>query len=529
MTIVSSLPLISIFLLLFDVLLIGFVRLVRPKFAFFWLLAALGALFAWPMVLFTRSLIPQTIQAFRWEPALLLPTSPNLLIDPISWPYAFALATLALAIILTDVARASEADWTAWASTLLLAALGLFAVQAGNPLTLLLAWTTFDLAEVLILLGHISQSKGRERVVVAFTTRLAGSILLIGTLVYGRWLGVEIDFAAMPPQTSLLLLLAAALRLGILPIHQPFLQEDRFRRNLRTMSRLATAASAFMLMTRIATAGRIEPFHLALLVFAGFAGLYSAYAWADARDEINGRAYWLLSLSLLVAAATVRGQPSAALAWGIAALLSGGLLFLYSARHRYLTALLILGLIGISILPYTPSWPGVDLYAAPFEPVLVLFIVIQVILMIGYLRHTFRQGPTLSGVERWVWLIYPWGLMLIVLAQIIIGWYIKLPSLTLANSWPGILVCSLVTLFAFLQRKLEAGPILATVIGRLNAVFSVIFAMNWFYQLLWRIYNTIGGFISLFTDVVEGEGGVLWALLFLVLLIVILSQIGAGI
>ncbi len=333
----------------------------------------------------------------------------------------------------------------------------------------------------------------------------------------------------MPAQASLLLLVAAALRLGVLPLHQAFLQEERFRRNLMTMSRLTIAASAFMLMTRIATAGSIEPLHFTLLFAAGLAGLYSSYAWAGATDEIDGRAYWLLTLSLLVAAATIRGQPSAALAWGVAALLSGGLLFLYSARHRLLITAVNRWINRFINLPYTASWPGAEIYASPFEAVLILFLVIQVILMIGYMRHIFRQGSQLSGVERWVWLIYPWGLMLVVVAQLVIGWYNRLPAVTLANTWPGVLVCSVVLLITLLQRKIEAGPILASVVGRLNAVFSAIFSMNWFYQLLWRIFNIIGGFISLFSDILEGEGGVLWALLFLVLLMVILSQIGPGV
>lgn len=528
MTLATSLPLISIFILLFDVVLMLILRVVRPRFGFYWLLAAFGALFAWPIVLLSRNLIPQSIQTFQWEPSLFFPNSPSILIDSISWPFALALSTIALAIVLTDVARASEADWGAWVSTLLLAAFGLYAVQAGNPLSLLMAWTMIDLADVLVLLGHISESTGRERVVVAFTTRLAGSFLFIATLVYSRWIGVNIDFSAMPTQTSLLLLLAAALRLGVLPIHQPFLQEDRFRRNLRMMSRFVTAASAFMLMVRTATAGSIQPLHQLLLFAAGFAGLYTSYAWADARDEIDGRSYWILSFSLLVGAATIRGQPSAALAFSITALISGGLLFLYSARRRYLNILMLLGLFGLSTLPYSLAWSGVDLYAPPFELVLVLFPVVQVALMVGYLRHAARRSPALTGAERWVWLIYPWGLGLIVVAELILGWYIRLPGVNLGNTWPGILVSVLVALFVFLQRRFEAGPILATIIGRLKVIFSTVFAMNWFVVVLRRMFNTVGRLTKIFTDIFEGEGGVLWAILFLVLLAALLFQLGAG-
>ena len=53
-------------------------------------------------------------------------------VDAFSWPFAIALGTIALAVILTDIGRSEEADWYSWASSLALAALGLVAVLAGN-------------------------------------------------------------------------------------------------------------------------------------------------------------------------------------------------------------------------------------------------------------------------------------------------------------------------------------------------------------------------------------------------------------
>lgn len=102
--------------------------------------------------------------------------------DRISWPYAVVLITLVLALMLTEVARATESMWSSWAAGLLLGGLGIFAVFAGNPLTLLLAWTAIDLVELLILLRQGIPKNMRERVVVAFSVRILGSGLLMAVV-----------------------------------------------------------------------------------------------------------------------------------------------------------------------------------------------------------------------------------------------------------------------------------------------------------------------------------------------------------
>jgi hypothetical protein len=84
-----------------------------------------------------------------------------------------------LTVILTDVARLAEFDWSIAAAELSLAGWGLFAVLAGNPLTLLLAWTAIDLLSLIILLGEVKQAGASRQLLLRFSLRLAGSFLLI--------------------------------------------------------------------------------------------------------------------------------------------------------------------------------------------------------------------------------------------------------------------------------------------------------------------------------------------------------------
>ena len=527
------LPLFPILLLLFVPLLMLAIRLARPRFAYFWLVAALGALLAWPMVLFTRTYIPHSLLLVTEPlgrtplPAEFFPMSPALLVDPISWSYAMALVTLALAVILTDVARAADADWMAWAGSLAITALGLFAVLSGNLLTLLLGWTAIDLAELAILLIEVPQSSTREQIILAFSARLAGSVLAVIGVVIGAGLAAistpspSLTFTTISPQIRVYLLLAAGLRLGVLPMHTPFLGGRELRRGLGTVLCMVPAASSLILLARIASAGAPARWGPLLLGLAGLAALYAGVYWASARDELDGRRFWILGMAALSLAAAARAQMEASLALGIALLLSGGLLFLFSARHRWLLPIAGLGLLGFSGLPYTPAWQAMRLYAPPFGVWEFLFLIAQALFLVGYARHVLRPEPQLTGVERWVWVIYPWGLILLPLTGFLIAWWGRLSGAqfpTLASSWPSLVAMGIALILVVLAQRIPRLPV--RLVSSLHSVFS----FSWLYQLFWGVYRLVGRFLALINLILEGEGGILWTILLLTLLLSLLGQ-----
>ena len=526
---VEYFPLLAIVVLITAAIVLVTLRLVRPIFAYSWLIAAFGALIAWPLVLLSRSIMPDSISLFVWQPDWLFPYSPNLLIDQYSWPYAFALATVVLSVILTDVVRANEADWSVWAGSLVLGALGILAVQAGNPLTLLIIWTAIDLAEVLILLGQASQRKELERAIAAFSARLAGSLLLVWAMIYASYLGENLLFSQIPSQASIYLLLAAALRLGVLPFHQPYLQEVPLRRSLGTISRLVSAAASMILLTRTAIPGVPEFLSPTILVLTGITAIYAALAWASAQNELDGRPYWILGMAAISIASTVTAQPYASLAWGVLTILSGGVLFLVSARHRYLVIILMLGMIGLTTLPFTSAWNGALLYTPPFRLSLILFLIAQSLFMGGYLRHSLRKEKPLSGTERWVWVIYPWGLVLLPFSQFLIGWLGYNIELNLSTLLPGVIVCLLSGVWIALYRQLIKRPTVIHYAQGIAKPIERIFSLNWMYLLIWRAYLIIGRLVSFVIVIFEGDGGVLWAIFFLVILLAIIAQLRIGV
>lgn len=523
---ISLLPVLPIIVLMIFAIALLMIRVIRPKFGYFWLIAALGALAAWPVQLISWLAIPGQISLAIWRPGLYFPQSPALLIDNVSWPYALALASLVLAVILTDVARAAEADWLTWASSLAITALGIIAVLAANPLTLMLAWAALDLAEVLLLLNESLKSKIREQIVITITARLAGifSLMIAGIIATAN--GQPLTFETITPSASLYLLVAAGLRLGVLPLRLPFSEELPLRRGLGSLLYLVPAATGLMLLTRTAAAGSPQNQSVYLLALAGLAALYAGISWLTAADELDGRPFWILGLASLALASAVRAQQAATLAWGLTTMLSGGLIFLISARHRLLQPIAGLGLLGLLGLPYLPSWQSVGLFQAPFHIWLLIFWMAQIMFTTGYIRHLFRSGDPLTGVERWVWVIYPWGLALLPLTQLLLTvWSVRQPGggiPGLLNFWPNLVALVVILLISVLYRRGFRFP------ARLTRVFRQTLSLGWFYRFAWQIYRLGARTVAFINRVLEGEGGLLWTLLLLVILLSLLAQQRAG-
>ncbi|PIZ25978.1 MAG: hypothetical protein COY47_03035, partial [Chloroflexi bacterium CG_4_10_14_0_8_um_filter_57_5] len=218
-------------------------RLARPNFKFSWLIAAGGAILALIAVFLWQMRLPQTLALPAWQPQAFFHYAPTWLADAISWPYALSLTALALAIVLTSVERANV-NPMAWAGTFMLTALGLLAVTAENPLTLVLAWTALDLTELVTMLLSVEGESQSEGVVVAFAVRLAGTGLVIWASILSIAAGTPLNFIVTPARAGIYLLLAAGLRLGVLPLHLPYRQERAMRRGFGTSLRLVLAASS---------------------------------------------------------------------------------------------------------------------------------------------------------------------------------------------------------------------------------------------------------------------------------------------
>ena len=514
--------LLPVILMLLTALALLILRLVRPKFRYPWLLASGGATLALASVFLWQIHFPQSFSLPAWQLVTAFLYVPAWLADGISWPYTLALAALAMAVILTSVVRA-ENESMAWAGTLTLAAFGILAVTAMNPLTLLLAWSAIDLFELVTMLRSAEGESQTEGVIIAFAVRLAGTGLVLWANLVSVAAGTPLDFRAPPANTGIYLLIAVGLRLGVLPLHLPYRRDNVFRRGFGTALRLVSAAASLALVARIPATALKSALTPYLLILTAITALYGGWMWLRASDEILGRPFWILGFASMAIAESLRSNPAGSTGWGVALVLCGGMIFLFSARRRSILWLVIPALWAFSTLPFSltaSAWRSGNSISWVF---ILPFLPAQALLIAGFFRHALHPGETsLESQEKWKKVIYPTGLLILVAAALLLGFWGWVGARTIGLWRLAIAVILLAIGFTILDlRVLVRMPP-----SRFSSQLTRIFQIKWLYLPLAELFNLFRRIASLITSSLEGEGGLLWTFLLMALILSILSTRG---
>jgi hypothetical protein len=442
--------------------------------------------------------------------------------DGISWPFALSLTSLALTFLLTEVARADLTNPLPWAGALTLTGLGVLAVTANNPLTLVLVWAALDMAELITLLRAVDEPSASERAVVAFSIRVAGIGLVLWASISSATSGSRLDFQAMSQTSSLYLLVAAGLRLGVIPLHLPFSSESVLRRGIGTAMRLIFAASSLILLARVPPGGISYMLTPLLFILAAIAALYSGWMWLRAPDDLAGRPFWVIGLAALAVTATLQGNPIGAVAWGCGLILAGGALFMSSAQHLWLNRALLVAVFGLSSLPFSLTASGWKISTPFFYLIWPFFLAAQALLVAGFVRHALRPGvrENMDTLPSWSRNVYPAGIAILLLSTLVLGVF-GWEGAAQMGSWIAAAVAAVLTLaLVWLTPRLRLfNPIRAHWIR--PASNSGRSALS---RVLWDTYHSLGRLSTAFSTALEGEGGIMWMLLFLALLISFLTR-----
>jgi len=507
--------------LIFTTLALLTLRFFVPGFRYNWWIATGGGLAAWISVFAWQLQLPIVLQLPAWQPSQLFLQSPTFIADGVAWAFSLSIVALCLAIIVTSVVRSNFPSPMNWASTLTFASLGVLAATADNPLTLVLIWAAIDLAELISQIRIVEDPKLSERVVIAFASRVAGTLVLLWADMTSAANNAPFDFRSAPPQVGIFLILAAGLRLGVLPLHLPYPSESTIRRGFGTGLRMISASASLILLTRIPTTSFVSPYTPYIFLLVAFAAVYGSWMWLRAPDELNGRPYWLIGMGSLAIAAALRGNPLGAAAWGCALLLAGSTLFLSSEPLRWLARLSLAGTLALSALPLSLTATGWN-NAGSFWFTLPILVFAQAMLLAGYIRHSQRILTRTSYEDQPIWgrNVYPIGILILLLTSLLLGFFGWGGALQF-GTWIAGLAASLLSLgLLWLTPRLRIlNPVRAHWVRPSSPGW-----LDWMYQGLWAFYRQLGRLSTLFTNVLEGESGIMWTLLFLALFISIFSQ-----
>ena len=211
-------PLTPILCLLAGAILIGLSALVRFRWpsAIMVISTGLAAVAMFPLA----QQLPATAVALDWRPVTLFGSTVGLRVDSTAWLLGVALLIAGFAVALTWLVVPAQGQSAPRALVLAMLAVGLASVFAANLLTLAISWGMLDALFGLTLLARGGTGSGRRAQVGLGLNGLATlAVWIVAVLVEQGHISPYWHLLILPSTARILMGLAAALRLGLYPLH----------------------------------------------------------------------------------------------------------------------------------------------------------------------------------------------------------------------------------------------------------------------------------------------------------------------
>lgn len=528
------LAVIPVLLLIGTVLLIWILGIFKQRPGTIWLIAAVMVSIAWGSTILVGVLKPQPIDINQWLPEPFNFTNLVFSSSPHNWGFSFLVVSLLVAVIFSEAKYLDTPDYIRKiSSSILLTAVAMLSVMAGSLLTFVLCWALIDLIEFGVLAVLMGHPRTHITAVSSILFRVVGLfllILLISITPSEQLAANAIEFNATSSVWGLVILLVL-FRTGTLPLFQPFVQAPGYQRGVVTILRAIPLLITYAFIHYIVDAGGVGNTPDFWLVIVTVAVLWGGLSWFSAVDELHGRPYFLFTLSSLGVMVLMTGQIDALPGLAVMLVIGGAGLFLYSPRLKKLNPFILILVAGILSFPFTPSAPIVHLFDGQESLVIKGFWTLGLALIVaGMIKHSLTRVKHTGPVESWMLLFHTAALYFISISpwvMVALLWDRQTQNL---NWWPGISVavfCGLIlAVFLMLRSRTRFIRIHHKGIGSslemLTTALGNLFKFNWLSRIFSSIGFVISKIVNLLARVMEGDGGILWSFLFIVLLLSLL-------
>jgi len=478
-----------------------------------WVVATGGALLSWLSLLFLRFRLPFSLSFSSWWSGQGLVFSSSWRLDEVSWPLAFALSSLLLAALLSAVRQAMSASWQTWAPGLALTAAALLSALSSDLLTFAFTWVLLDVLVFAVQIGKFSKAEEKRGSLFQASVNLVGTFFLLAAWALST---------SAPELSKGLVIFPAALRLGIFTASRFAPTPSRLRKDLELLLLLSPIAASLALLAH-AEGLSGQTTNLALwLTF--LPASYAAFKGIVAVPSKRGHLYWVLGQTSMAVAAAVSGASMATLVLSLALLFGGAMLYLRPGAGYARLPLIVMGGLALSSLPFTPTYFISELFISPPSIFVYFFLPIQALLLLVWLRQFWLGDEVEEPTEPWAHAILSISEYMLPILYILLGAGLA-PSLSLWNLqlilWPGAVNVMLTGLFA-LALRLRLPKLSPRAAGILENFFS----LSWLFRAGEILFRTIQWLLRFVSRLLEGEAGVLWALLLIALLLSLVAQYG---
>lgn len=524
------LSLMPVALLILAALVIQVIGRVTTRAGSTWFLASIIGFITWLSMILIGILLPPVVEIKNWLPQPYLFASLSFQFTRETWIFGFLLVSLLQAVIFFNSRYLETPNYlNKITGAMILTAFGLLAVLSRSPLAFVLTWSLMDLAEFGVLTatqGNVRQNRSN---LTAVLFRELGLILLV--LLISISTEQTLQSNSLELLSGWLLFLVILLRMGILPIIQDQTDDSHIRRGFLTLLRTLPLITVFSFITILPGSVLPERLMHLLLITSVISALYGSVLWFASKDELTARPYWFFTFGSLAIAAFLTAGVEGLTGLAVAAVSTGTGLFLYSPRFQSKYVYVPILLIGMLAFPFTPTATLTNLInSGSFSLHQVLIVLIYVLMLTGVVKHGFRKDDTQDLAEPWKRVFHNVSLYFIGLSP----WIIPVTMFQMFNLkfnlWLSTSIILLTVIFSglfFILNKRQftwKSPISRIWTGVVKGfnIIDQIFRLNWLAKVFSSLSFIISKTAQLLIRVQEGDGGILWSFLFLVLLISLL-------
>jgi hypothetical protein len=439
-----------------------------------------------------------------------------------NWPLIFAVAAFNLSFFLTAVVRLDiRTDLKYWLVQLNMTCLAILALSARNSWTLLILWTALD---ILNFFYHYQVSKSAYSIQIfrSMMIRFVGSMVLIWNIAGMQAGGINFPLDLIPQGAGLSMFLAALLHSGILPIN---VQDEKSRTETDRIVQRGFKINNFV--TSFAFVQFLEAPEMAM--FTGFLvrlialliTVIFSYQWM-VRKTLVGFDYLLAAGSGFLFLLYISGLPIAVTFSLVTFMFLTTCLTLFTHRGRSLMVFPVLAFLIASGLPFSVLSMGSRgfFYQGGFIESYLLLIPFG-FLLAGFLVKSKDQQKMFPELEPWYQTVYLAGLFLFIFSMLIIVIIqVTSPFAEIEKWWMGLGIAVFsVALFAYVERKNRLRtPAYFSSAPKIGGVADVI-SLSWLFKVFAFSRDKSAKIVSAFSALLEGDGGVLWAIVLLILMI----------
>lgn len=496
---------------------------------FIWAIGFISALAIWIFSLVVPVSSYPSVSGTNWLPFSQVFSGFTFKVDLTSIALIFCISTIALSFIITSTVQLQSADWRRSSILVLLnSGLGILTLVSLDPFSLLLTWTLLDFSILASDLWFAADNLEKQKAVTSFVIKLMGSIAIMGGVVASGGKGFNFDLTAIPSEVALIFLLAVILR--FLGIVQNFPQKaNGLIFSTQILIKLISLSSAIALLSRIHTLTLTSVGTTWILISVVLVGLWFAVRVMLASDLLTALPFFLSGFGSLQIFCVIENHTAIALLWSCLTLIIGSLLGTFLKFRWFHSIFPSLGLLLAIGIPFTLGGMGLTGLINPFSVFSILTMIILLSLLVGTARIVWQMERIHIQVDQPVSIIYMVGLLVLSISGLILG----VRVLGLYNPNPNIVFSGIL---------LVGGMLVGGIYYRVRATFHPQETANSFIRLV-RQVQKIGKsniperllhagtqlmslFVKLISNILEGDGGFLWTLVLLAVMISVISPGG---